>query len=106
MLIVPTVEFSELCLNKEKLMHKLNELNISTIETKLGCEINENEKFPVFIKPIFGRGSRGIRVINSLKEFQAYLELEKYNSDELIIQDNIQGTEYTVGVLTNNKNQI
>ena len=44
MLIVPTVEFSELCLNKEKLMHKLKELNISTIETKLGCEINENER--------------------------------------------------------------
>ena len=105
-LIVPTLEFSELCLNKEKLMHKLSELNISTIETKLGNELTANEKFPVFVKPTYGRGSRGIRVINSFKEFEAYVVLEKYNADEVIVQDNIQGTEYTVGVLTNNLNQI
>ena len=106
LLIVPTLEFSELCLNKEKLMHKLSELNISEIETKLGNELNKNENFPVFVKPIYGRGSRGIRVINSLKEFDAYLLLDGYKSNEVIVQDNIQGTEYTVGVLTNNMNQI
>ncbi len=106
MLIVPTSEFSELCLNKEKLMHKLSELNISKIETKLGNELTANEKFPVFVKPTYGRGSRGIRVINSLKEFEAYVILENYKAEEVIVQDNIQGTEYTVGVLTNNLNQI
>ena len=106
LLVVPTLEFSELCLNKEKLMHKLSELNISVIETKLGSELTANEKFPVFVKPTYGRGSRGIRVINSLKEFEAYVILEKYNADEVIVQDNIQGTEYTVGVLSNNLNQI
>ncbi len=106
LLVVPTLEFSELCLNKEKLMHKLKELNISEIGTKLGNELNENQKFPVFVKPIFGRGSRGIRVINSLKEFDAYLLLDDYKANEVIVQDNIQGTEYTVGVLSNNMNQI
>lgn len=106
LLIVPTIEFSDLCLNKDKLMHKLSELNISEIKTKLGSEVTTEEKFPVFVKPIFGRGSRGIRVINSLKEFEAYLILENYKAEELIVQDNIIGTEYTVGVLTNNLNQI
>mgnify|MGYP006100243473 FL=1 len=106
LLVVPTLEFSQLCLNKEKLMHRLSELNISEIETKLGYELNENENFPVFVKPIYGRGSRGIRVINSLKEFDAYLLLDGYKANEVIVQDNIQGTEYTVGVLSNNMNQI
>jgi len=106
MLIVPTSEFSDLCLNKDKLMHKLSKLKISEIKTKLGSEMTSDEKFPVFVKPIFGRGSRGIRVINSMKEFEAYLVLEKYSSEEVIVQDNIQGTEYTIGVLTNNLNQI
>ena len=106
LLIVPTLKFSELCLNKDKLMHKLSELNISKIETKLGNELTENEKFPVFVKPIHGRGSRGIRIINSLKEFDAYLLLDGYSANEVIVQDYIQGTEYTVGVLSNNLNQI
>ena len=106
LLVVPTLEFSELCLNKEKLMHKLSELKISEIETKLGDELTENENFPVFVKPTYGRGSRGIRVINSLKEFEAYLLLDGYKANEVIVQDNIQGTEYTVGVLSNNMNQI
>jgi carbamoyl-phosphate synthase large subunit len=105
-LIVPTIEFSELCLNKQKLMHKLKELSISTILTKLGNEMCDNDSFPVFVKPTYGRGSRGIRVINSLKEFDAYLLLDGYKADEVIVQDNIQGTEYTVGVLSNNLNQI
>jgi carbamoyl-phosphate synthase large subunit len=106
LLVVPTLEFSELCLNKDKLMHKLSELNISEIQTKLGDELTKNENFPVFVKPTYGRGSRGIRVINSLKEFEAYLLLDGYKANEVIVQDNIQGTEYTVGVLSNNMNQI
>ena len=106
LLVVPTLEFSELCLNKEKLMYKLSELKISEIETKLGDELTENENFPVFVKPTYGRGSRGIRVINSVKEFDAYLLLDGYKANEVIVQENIQGTEYTVGVLSNNLNQI
>lgn len=106
LLVVPTSEFSELCLNKEKLMCKLSELKISEIETKRGDELTENTNFPVFVKPTYGRGSRGIRVINSLKEFDAYLLLDGYKANEVIVQDNIQGTEYTVGVLSNNMNQI
>lgn len=105
-LIVPNKEFSMLCLNKEMLMLKLSELNISQIATKLGSELNKSDKFPIFVKPKFGRGSRGIRVINSFDEFEAYLLLEKYNSNDIIVQENIKGIEYTIGVLTNNLNQI
>lgn len=105
-LIVPNKEFSMLCLNKEILMLKLSELNISQIATKLGSELIKSDKFPVFVKPKFGRGSRGIRVINSFEEFGAYLLLEKYKSSDIIVQENIKGVEYTIGVLTNNLNQI
>lgn len=105
-LIVPNKEFSMLCLNKEILMKKLNELNISQIATRLGNDLKESDNFPVFVKPNFGRGSRGIRVINSIKEFHAYLLLEKYNSNDIIVQENIKGVEYTIGVLTNDLNQI
>ena len=106
LLIAPSLQFSQMCLNKEKLMKKLSDLNISAIKTILGNELNNDEDYPVFVKPKYGRGSRGIRIINSLKEFKAYLLLERYKADEVIVQEYIKGTEYTVGVLTNNKNQI
>ncbi len=106
MLIVPSNKFSELCLNKEKLMQKLSVLHISQITTKLGNQLTDKEDFPVFVKPIYGRGSRGIRILNSFEEFQAYLLLDGYKSDQVIIQEYIKGTEYTVGVVTNNMNQV
>ena len=44
-----------MCLNKEKLMKKLSDLNISAIKTILGNELNNDEDYPVFVKPKYGR---------------------------------------------------
>jgi len=105
-LISPESDFCRLCLNKLELMHKLEELDISVIESYKGSELKLKTSYPVFVKPIVGRGSRGIRKINSYEEFNAYILLEKYNPDDILVQNYISGQEYTVGVLANNLNQI
>jgi carbamoyl-phosphate synthase large subunit len=103
--IAPSKMFIELCLDKYSLMQELNKLNISSINSYTGNNFKWNGG-PIFVKPITGRGSRGIRIINTLSELNAYYILEKYEPENVLIQDLILGTEYTVGVTINNLNQI
>ncbi|GJM33458.1 MAG: carbamoyl phosphate synthase [Saprospiraceae bacterium] len=103
--ISPQESFVKLCLNKFDLMNKLRDASISNVESYTGANFNWEIKAPIFIKPITGRGSRGIRKIKSPKELNAYYELEPYQPEEIIIQPFLEGTEYTVGVLVNNVNK-
>ncbi len=105
-LISPTLEFSEKTLHKYNLMLFLDKNEVSSIPTWNGAQMDQIAGYPVFVKPIFGRGSRGIRKINSQKEFDAYVILEKYNPEDILVQELVVGQEYTVGVLTNNRNDI
>lgn len=104
--ISPNAEFSELCLNKLNLMRKLSTLDLSVVKSFSGDKFSWEFPPPIFIKPISGRGSRGIRKIESAEQLTAYYHLEPYAPSEIIIQPFIAGTEYTVGVTTNDKNDI
>ena len=100
--ISPSKDFIKLCLNKLDLMKKLSMENISNIDT---YEFSENKylnQFPYIIKPIYGRGSRGVRLVYTKDSF-----FEKnHNNQNLMIQKFISGDEYSVGVNVNNLNQI
>lgn len=104
--ISPSVEFAERCLNKYQLMKELKAYNISKIETYLGSDFDWQINAPIFIKPVVGRGSRGIKTINNQKELEAYYLLEDYSREEIMVQPKIEGTEYTIGVTINDLNQI
>ena len=105
-IIAPNIEFVRLCLNKLKLMQFLEKNKISIINSTSGKQFNNQIEFPIFVKPIKGRGSRGARSITSIEQLDAYYELEGYEPNDVLIQPLIKGTEYTVGVLTNNLNNI
>ena len=105
-IIAPSIKFCNLSLNKFTLMNELSSLNISTIQSYMGDKFNWEIAPPVFVKPVSGRGSRGIRRINNASQLDAYYKLEGYSASEILIQQNITGVEYTVGVLTNNLNQV
>jgi len=102
----PSQEFVKLCLDKYGLMKVLKECGISNITTYMGDEYNEEFHYPVFIKPNIGRGSRGIKKINSMQEYEAYFILEEYSKEEVLVQPFIGGDEYTVSVTVNNVNQV
>ena len=101
--LIPSKSFIELCLNKFKLMKKLNELDISKTKSFLDSNFNWEIDPPIFVKPNFGRGSRGIKKVYNKLQFEAY---RQENKDEILIQPIIEGIEYTVGVLVNNENEI
>lgn len=102
--IAPSVEFSELCLNKFDLMRFLQKSKISNVESYTANNYNGEIEMPIFVKPISGRGSRGIKKIENIEKLDAYYHLEGYEKHDILIQPLLNGTEYTVGVLANNLN--
>ena len=104
--IAPDTAFIELCLNKHKLMQFLDRNELSHIPSYLGNEFFHQLDYPVFVKPVSGRGSRGIRRIDGDDQLDAYYKLEGYNPEEVLVQPFVEGQEYTVGVTTNDRNQI
>lgn len=100
-LLSPALEFCVLAMRKDLLMKELATHNISSIATWTGDQFTWQDGREYFVKPISGRGSRGIRKISSKQELEAYYVLEKYQPKEILVQECIKGQEYTVGVLIN-----
>lgn len=98
-LISPALPFCKLSLRKDLLMRELEKLGISSIPTWTGDTFQWQDGKIYFVKPISGRGSRGIRRISTPQELEAYYTLEKYAPSEILVQECITGQEYTVGAL-------
>ncbi len=101
-LLSPDLSFCKIAMRKDLLMKELDKYQISSIQTWTGDSFKWADGKEYFIKPISGRGSRGIRKITSAKELEAYYLLEKYTPKEILVQECIKGQEYTVGALINN----
>ena len=99
-------EFVDLCLDKYQLMKKLTEKNISQINTCLAKEFYRQFPYPIFVKPIVGRGSRGAQKLLNTDQLKAYLALSGYRMDQLMVQECLPGEEYSVSVVVNNLNQL
>jgi len=105
-LISPALGFCELCMDKSALMDRLDALGISSVSTFSVDSVDEGTKFPIFAKPITGRGSRGAQKIESCEQMEAYLVLCGYEKDEIMVQEFLDGDEYTVSVVVNTKNRL
>lgn len=99
--LLPNKEFTSLCLDKNKLMKELDRKNILTPRTALLNEDFSSFKYPLIIKPISGRGSRGIGILRNHEDLENYFSTSNYQKEELLIQEYIEGDEYTVSVVVN-----
>ncbi|HEY3375043.1 MAG TPA: ATP-grasp domain-containing protein [Candidatus Aquicultor sp.] len=97
--VLPKYEFIKACLDKYVLTNNLKEANIPVPKTKLASNGHEGLLFPVVVKPRTGRGSRGLHIVGSEQELVAQLEKTNYPLDALILQEYIEGTEYTISVV-------
>lgn len=105
-LFSPDTNFARLCLDKYALMRRLAVTGLSRIDSWMGDEFTWRNQKAVFVKPVHGRGSRGARVIRSARELEAYYLLEKYAPAETLIQELVEGQEYTVGLTSNRHDQV
>jgi carbamoyl-phosphate synthase large subunit len=93
--ILPRKDFIDVCLDKYKLMKQLEEHHIAVPKTKLASEGFNGLSFPIIAKPRVGRGSRGVQLLTSEKDFYRYIE--GVNSlDSILLQEYIDGKEFTV----------
>ncbi len=113
--LVNEPEVVERCKNKEKAAIFFKSQNITTATTGSALAINnsdfpldlENEEmsFPIMLKPIYGRGSEGIEKCNTKEDFLFFKNNIK-NKEEIIPQEFIEGTEYTVDIVASPEGEI
>lgn len=86
----PSAEVAKLCENKKETYSFLSEhIRVPKIFDK-----NDNLKFPLFVKPVVGYGSR-----NSFK-VENYHQIENLNLDENVLCEYLPGKEFTVDCFT------
>lgn len=97
--LLPRREFVVACLDKFRLMRRLDGLGIPVPKTRLASDSLEGMGFPLIAKPRTGRGSRGIGIVNSQEQLASYMGDSPYPREKLVIQEYVDGTEFTVSVV-------
>lgn len=97
-LLSPSKEFIADMMNKYHFISLLNDSGLNAPTSYLGSHLETvpEDFFPAIMKPIYGRGSRGVSVINNKRQANAYLELSDQPAEKIIIQQYAKGIEYTV----------
>ena len=107
-ILSPTENFSSLCLDKRKLMAALEKANIPCPKTYLAShpENFPEDLFPCIIKPATSRGSRGFQCLENKKDFENYFQGSNYAKEEVIVQEKVVGTEFTISVVVSSKGKV
>ena len=101
--IGPNAFIAETCSNKRLVNKYLKEINLN-VPIQYSINNLKNIIYPVIAKPIFGSGSRFVKVLNN--EFELLSFYNQYNEEdrfgELLIEEFIEGKEYSIEVLVQN----
>ncbi len=93
---VSSEKTSNTCNDKYEMYRFCQANGIETPKTRLAGEVDFAElKYPVYVKPRFGRGSVNVFAVNNEVQLRLFLN---YVPDA-IVQDNLAGTEFTIDVL-------
>jgi len=99
-LIQPNRKFVELALDKLTLMHRLRALGLPAPWTSLASDCDlDAVPYPAIVKPRVGRGSRGIARVTDRAALLVALDESTYPREQLLVQQLIEGLEYTVSVV-------
>lgn len=105
-IICPTESFIEAVLDKFNLMHELSTLDLDIPTTFLFEEDYTSLSFPLIVKPRKGRGSRNVFCVKSEEELSNLISLYENSLGEFIVQEKIEGDEFTVSVVVNPDNEL
>lgn len=91
-------ETASICLSKSKTYQYLKD----TIRIPKQYEHEAITRFPVFVKPDIGYGSRGASIVHDAETLHRLLA----NNPDLIVLEYLPGKEYTVDCFTNRKGEL
>lgn len=95
LVMAPDMDFIRIALDKKATATFLANNNLPAPKTFTFEEISKVH-FPCIVKPRYGRGSRGVQIINSSEQAWAYKKLSSFSDDLIILQELLLGQEYTV----------
>jgi carbamoyl-phosphate synthase large subunit len=104
----PSSDFIEMATDKWAMTQSFENYGFAVPDTVLGSNVGEvtEDDFPLLIKPRKGRGSEGIQFVESADKISEYLRDSKYEPKELILQEFIDGTEFTTSVIGTKENEL
>jgi carbamoyl-phosphate synthase large subunit len=105
-IIAPRLEFVNLCRDKYRLMKRLEREGLSRVQTGKADQRASPRRFPLFVKPRTSRGSRGTYRVETPEELRAAVVLGRLHPKDVLIQEFLNGTEYTVSVVVDNANRL
>ncbi len=97
--LMPRTAFIETCLDKYRLVQELEAHGIPAPKTVPATEGPAAVGFPCIVKPRTGRGSRDVELLKNKKDFNLWKSSTGDRADRFILQEYIDGTEYTVSVV-------
>lgn len=109
---VPTVAPREgvvdIALDKFRSYHRLRENGHRVPRTWLATKASSVplSAYPLIVKPRRGRGSRGVRRVDTPQEATAAVDAADYERGELLLQRFVEGREYTTSVVTTSDNEV
>jgi carbamoyl-phosphate synthase large subunit len=102
-LLVSSCKLNEIASNKTKTYNFFIENNISTPKVYSAREMHRKEyNFPLIIKPINGSSSEGVVKIKNQKELEFFIDY----IPNAMVQEYVNGDEYTVDVMLDLKGNI
>jgi carbamoyl-phosphate synthase large subunit len=94
--LLPPMEFVRTHLDKLTSNSLLQAYGLPAPQTKTLSEHQHHISFPCIVKPRCGRGSRDVAVVYSEQELQAHVVLSRRLPEDFIVQELLQGQEYTI----------
>ena len=98
-LLLPDHQFIETALDKQQCCDYLSSIGLTAPSTVLASASDYPESDAYVLKPISGRGSRDVYLINDAHLIEPILKNIGCSPDQFVVQERIYGDEYTVGVL-------
>jgi carbamoyl-phosphate synthase large subunit len=97
-IVGPTLEFSELVLDKWTMAQALDQHGLSVARTWLASDAGK-ATYPAIVKPRKGRGSRGLAFLDGPRDLASYLAATPLPADQYIVQERLRGPEFTTSVV-------
>jgi carbamoyl-phosphate synthase large subunit len=97
-IVGPTLEFSELVMDKWEMAKALAAHGLAVARTWLASDAAA-ATYPAIVKPRHGRGSRGLAFLDSAADLRAYLGAAAKDADQYIVQERLGGPEFTTSVV-------
>lgn len=105
-LLLPHADYVETMLDKFHMIRSLSEKEIQVPFSRTLVDDLKDIHFPCISKPRSGRGSRDVRVLNSITDAMSLKATLCDEAEKILVQDKIEGVEYTVQMVADDTGRL